>query len=102
MATIRVTCPSCKGGLQVGEAARGHNVVCPTCKTAFQVAAAPAPPGWFVARNKQKLGPYPASQLKQMAASGQLRPDDMVLREGEGKWTTAGSVKGLFPASTPP
>ena len=31
-----------------------------------------------------------------MAAAGQLRPDDMVLREGQEKWARAATVRGLF------
>jgi uncharacterized protein (TIGR03066 family) len=32
-----------------------------------------------------------------MAASGQLRPEDMLLREGQRQWVQAGTVRGLFP-----
>jgi hypothetical protein len=57
---------------------------------------------WYVARNKQKLGPYSTAQIRQLAAAGQLRPEDMVLREGHKQWSTAGAVPGLFPEAAAP
>ena len=55
---------------------------------------------WYESNGEQK-GPVPASELKQMAASGQLRPTDMIWREGQPDWVAAGSVKGLFPTAAP-
>jgi hypothetical protein len=43
--------------------------------------------------------PVSAAQLKQLAASGQLKPTDLVWQEGMVEWMPAGSVKGLFPPS---
>lgn len=40
-----------------------------------------------------------AAQLKQLAASGQLKPTDLVWQDGMLEWAQAGSVKGLFPTS---
>jgi hypothetical protein len=66
---------------------------------------------WYYSRdNKQKLGPFSAAQLKEMAVSGELQPSDMVLRDGSRKWASASSIKGLFakkasadrPAPPPP
>jgi hypothetical protein len=83
---------------------RGRQVRCPRCQTAFAVPAAPvapAEPAWYIARNKQKVGPYTMGQLHQLAASAQLARDEMVLQEGQGKWLPAASVQGLFPAEIP-
>jgi antitoxin component YwqK of YwqJK toxin-antitoxin module len=52
--------------------------------------------GWYYAKNKQKVGPLTAAQLKQLARSGELARNDMVWKEGMAKWTPAGQVKGLF------
>jgi hypothetical protein len=58
---------------------------------------------WYVAREKQKFGPYSTEQLKQFAAQGQVVPTDMLLKEGEGKWVAASTVDGLFaPQVVPP
>jgi GYF domain 2 len=53
---------------------------------------------WYYAKDNQQLGPIPASQLKQLATSGQLSPDDLVWKEGMAEWSPAGRVKGLFDA----
>jgi hypothetical protein len=55
-------------------------------------------PGFFVAREKQKLGPFSWGQLQEMAGSGQLGPGDMVLPPDGGKWVPAASFSALFPA----
>jgi hypothetical protein len=58
---------------------------------------------WYLAREKQKFGPYSTEQLKQFAAQGQVVPTDMLLKEGEGKWVAASTVDGLFaPQVVPP
>ena len=45
MAAFRITCPSCKTALQVGEQTLGKAVRCPKCQTVLKVpATAPAPP----------------------------------------------------------
>ena len=56
---------------------------------------------WHYTINGQPaVAPVSAAQLKQLAASGQLKPTDLVWQEGMLEWAQAGSVKGLFP--TPP
>lgn len=58
---------------------------------------------WFYARNKKKLGPYSWQQLVELARGGELRPDDLVLQEGEKQWRRASSVPNLFaPANSKP
>jgi len=53
---------------------------------------------WFHQRYGQPLqGPFTAMQLKEMAASGQILPTDIVRREGAEMMVTARRVKGLFP-----
>jgi len=54
---------------------------------------------WYYAKGQQKVGPLTNEQLRQLAASGQLRPTDMVWKQGMAKWTPAGQVKGLFHAA---
>ena len=52
---------------------------------------------WFYAKGGKKHGPVSGAELKQLASSGQLLPDDMVKKEGIVKWASARSIKGLFP-----
>lgn len=53
---------------------------------------------WYYAKNKQKVGPVTEAQLKELVRSGELGRDDMVWKQGMGKWTEAAQVEGLFPA----
>jgi internalin A len=52
---------------------------------------------WYYAKGKQKIGPVPFAELQKLAASGQIRPLDMLLQCGSQKWMRADSVNDLFP-----
>jgi hypothetical protein len=55
---------------------------------------------WHYTLNGQPAAvPVGAAQLKQLAASGQLKPTDLVWQDGMLEWAPAGSVKGLFPTN---
>jgi len=54
---------------------------------------------WYVARDRRKLGPFSAEQIRHLALLGLVKPADHVLQEGAGKWVPAGSVGGLVPAA---
>ncbi|MBN2577523.1 MAG: DUF4339 domain-containing protein [Pirellulales bacterium] len=54
------------------------------------------PVEWYYARGEKQQGPVPSAELKRLAAAGQLRPDDLVWREGLAEWTAARNVQGLF------
>jgi hypothetical protein len=51
---------------------------------------------YYTVRGQQAPAPITPAALKQLAASGQLQPGDLVWQEGMANWTPAGSVKGLF------
>ncbi|HIQ22992.1 MAG TPA: DUF4339 domain-containing protein, partial [Planctomycetes bacterium] len=51
---------------------------------------------WFYARENRQHGPVSPLELRHLAASGQLRPEDLVWREGLADWIPAAKVKGLF------
>lgn len=51
---------------------------------------------WHFAKNGEGHGPITLVELKELATSGQLSPDDLVWREDMNEWRNAGSVKGLF------
>ena len=66
-----------------------------------------SPVEWYYARGNRQSGPVASLELKRLAAAGELRPDDLVWREGMAEWTPARNVRGLFeeeksPASPPP
>ena len=53
---------------------------------------------YYIARNKQRLGPYSLAQLQEFARAGQLQQEDMVLPQGQQKWIQASAIAGLFPS----
>src|SRR5439155_264386 len=55
---------------------------------------------WYYQHDGGRFGPISAGKLKELAGRGELRPNDLVQKEGMSKWVSAGKVKGLF-ASTP-
>ena len=54
--------------------------------------------GWYYSINNEQLGPVSAKELKRLAGSGQLQPDNLVRKDGTDDWTKAGGVNGLFPS----
>ena len=51
---------------------------------------------WYYTREGKAMDPVSQAQLKKLAASGQLRPTDLVWKEGMPKWVRAGSAKELY------
>lgn len=54
---------------------------------------------WYYTRNHQQMGPVSWDELRQLASTGLLHPDDMVWKEGMGDWLKANKKDGLFSAS---
>lgn len=58
---------------------------------------------WYYRRGtERKLGPFTSEELKRLAASGELRPDDRVWKEGKRKWVAARKVQRLFDSAGVP
>ncbi len=57
---------------------------------------------WYYAKGNDEVGPVTAAQLKALAASGELNPDDLLWKEGMGDWKQASDVSGLFPKEDAP
>lgn len=55
-----------------------------------------SPIEWYYAHENERAGPVPPVELKQLAAAGELLPDDLVWREGMDEWVAARNVRGLF------
>jgi hypothetical protein len=51
---------------------------------------------WYIARVKQKLGPFSFEELQELASTLGLLPTEMVLQDGAPKWRSASEVEGLF------
>lgn len=54
---------------------------------------------WYFSHGGQQLGPISDTELKELAASGKLFPNDLVWKEGMAEWMNASKVKGLFPTA---
>jgi hypothetical protein len=61
---------------------------------------------WYVAREGQTYGPFTSDRISKGARDGELRPDDLVWREGMAGWMPAARVPELWqrqePAPSPP
>ena len=51
---------------------------------------------WYFEREARRFGPYLAAQLRELAANGELRPQDFVWKEGMEKGVLASRVGNLF------
>ena len=54
---------------------------------------------WYYARGESEQGPISTAQIKALAATGALRRDDLVWKEGMENWLPASDVDELFPAN---
>lgn len=57
---------------------------------------------WLIYRDDQPIGPMSASDLKRLAANGELTPSDIVGLAGSSERFTASKVNGLFPQNSSP
>jgi len=54
---------------------------------------------WYYARGDEEAGPVTAQRLKALADAGQLKPEDLVWKEGMADWRPAREIAKLFPAA---
>ncbi len=54
---------------------------------------------WYYAKNNEQFGPILSAELRRLAETGQLGPEDLVWRPGMEDWAAASLVKGLFDGS---
>jgi hypothetical protein len=58
-------------------------------------------PNYYYNKAGAPTGPITIVQLKELATSGQVKPTDLVWREGTPSWVPAATVKGLFSSTAP-
>lgn len=51
---------------------------------------------WYILKGKKEHGPFTAEQLKKLAGSGKLLPQDQIRKHDKQKIVQAANVKGLF------
>ena len=99
MLHVQIACSHCQKAFLGTFTQVASEIPCPHCQLAVPFPnALPGESLWFVAKAQRKVGPFSKRHLTALAASGQLTPADMVLRQGAPKWQDAGSLSGLFPA----
>ena len=54
---------------------------------------------WYYTTNNQQMGPVSWDELRQLASTGLLHPNDMVWKEGMSEWLKANKKDGLFSSS---
>ena len=59
------------------------------------------PDSWYVVKNGNRRGPFTSAQVRQMVATGELKPTDMLWKDGMANWIQASSVTELFAAIQP-
>jgi serine/threonine protein kinase/thiol-disulfide isomerase/thioredoxin len=97
MPTTWLTCSHCQVQFESDPTRADSNSTCPSCSRKGTLADHSV---WFYARDRQKHGPIPLGQLRRLAVNGQLRPTDMVLKQGTSLWQPASAVEKLFPPQT--
>jgi len=58
------------------------------------------PDQWYYAQQGQRQGPVAEKELKQLAATGQLKPTDKIWKNGMAAWQPASEHPWLFPPTT--
>lgn len=56
---------------------------------------------WYVGRDGNRSGPFSSAVVRAMAARGEIRPTDMLWKEGMPAWAVASSIPGLFASPSP-
>lgn len=56
---------------------------------------------WYYTKNGGQQGPIDGRELKEMARSGELKPRDLVWKEGMDDWAPASRISGLFDGGVP-
>ena len=56
---------------------------------------------WFYRKGTARFGPVSGTEIKKLAAAGELKETDHVRGVGMTEWVPASRIKGLFPSSPP-
>src|SRR5262249_39081061 len=101
-----LACAHCRQPLRVPRTMAGSPAPPPPPASGLHArpsAEAPAPAStseqavWFILRGGAKKGPATWSQLRHLAATGQLQADDLVWAHPMASAVPGGSMPGLFP-----
>lgn len=68
----------------------------------MSLKASNMPQQWYCQIMGDEVGPLTSNQLREMALSGRLAPNDLIRKATSDRWVTAEQVKGLFDRATAP
>ena len=57
---------------------------------------------WYYGQGGVQKGPVDSEVMRQLIAAGQVRPDDLVWKEGMANWVPASTVAEFFPQAAAP
>ncbi len=63
--------------------------------------AAPAAPSWYLSRGDKRYGPLGNRELMLLAERGELKPDDLLWRQGFSSWKQAREIGDLLGPDAP-
>jgi hypothetical protein len=92
---LRVVTTQVAGLQQASIAFEVDSRLVPRCRTAEGTLRVSAPPRWYLASGKQRLGPYSLEHLRALKTARKLHGGDMLLPYGGTTWVAASSVKEL-------
>jgi GYF domain 2 len=72
-------------------------VVCSTHGKGESTQVRQAEKAWWYSKGERRFGPYSATELREIAASGHIAPSDLLWKDGLPNWLPASSFKGLLP-----
>jgi len=99
MSTQAFLCPQCREQFDYVSVAGDGSVTCPNCQKRWPGSATAGPsPSWFLRGPEYQMeGPFTLTQLRELAARGEIKPTELVWEQGKPKWIPACSVARLFP-----
>lgn len=101
MFSIQLQCASCRMVFRRMLPAPEEGFGCPACQALVPFPTAePGIATWRVRRGTEQAGPFTLAQLKELAATGQLLGQDLVITEGADRGHLAASLPFLFPIAT--
>ncbi len=90
---IAISCPGCRGPVDVPDGSEGKQLHCPTCGSAMLVPGA----SWHVVQDGAQYGPVELADLIMRLQAGELEVSTQVWCEGMSAWQPMWNVEQLKP-----
>lgn len=103
MTTAGIFCPQCQVYHPPQDNPSAIPGYCPACGCSLPDMPAPQPSkadGWFFTRDGKPAGPYSVTELRLLAAVGDLKPNDLVWKAGSGPNPSTVAARTLLSGQT--